>query len=123
MATRERSTKRSRRETAGAERAAEGAERRKGGERTHAPGSSASHVALYRAEKARRQALLPTTQALEEARREFEQMLKESRPAGTGGRPRKKPAAPAGADIELDELDEGGEADAVVPEVEAEADE
>ena len=117
MATRERSTKRSRREPAGAERAGEGAERRRGGERAPVPGPGASPVALYRAEKARRLAQLPTTQALEEARREFEQMLRESRPAGTGGRPRKKPAAPAPDEIELDEL---GEEAAPPEEVEAE---
>lgn len=104
MATRERTTKRGRREvTSGAVRAPEGGELVLVAERPALPGTL-SPAALYRAEKARRSAQLPTTTALEEARREFEQMLKESRPAGTGGRPKKKPAAPAD-EIELDDLD------------------
>ena len=109
MATRERTTKRGRRDAG-----TEGGERR--AERPAVPlAANLSPVALYRAEKARRSAELPTTQALEEARREFEQMLKESRPAGTGGRPKKKPAA-APDEPEVDELEEGED----VPEVESE---
>lgn len=107
MATRERTTKRARREVPAraerAERAAETVERPRVIERP-APAPTLSPAALYRAEKARRSAQMPSTQALEEAKREFEQMLRESRPAGTGGRPKKKPAAPAD-EIELDDLD------------------
>jgi hypothetical protein len=120
MATRERTTKRVRAKGKGV---AERAERvdstvevveRARTERPALP-PTLSPAALYRAEKARRSAQLPTTTALEEARREFEQMLKESRPAGTGGRPKKKPAA-AVEEPEIDELDESEDLPPVEPE-------
>ena len=89
---------------------------------TPADESDVSALELYRAEKARRARAMSSDSRLEEAKAEYQALLAADAAKGKGGRPRKKPAAPANAatpvrsdtlnhdedadDLELDTTDE-----------------
>jgi hypothetical protein len=64
---------------------------------------------LYRAEKAKRASQLSQTDAFEEARRAYHELLTADRPAGTGGRPAGRPPGKRGPKpVEEDVVEELG---------------